>query len=332
MAKKEKEQTLEEALAIINDKIGVNTVYVYKDFKGIEASRVSTGSLTLDYLTGGGWVYGLMNYLIGFESSGKSTACLHAIAEIQKDPRNKGKKCLYVDHEYTFDKSYAESLGVDVDNLIVSQPNTIEDGYQIVLDLLDTGLICGVMFDSVAAGIPVKELEGDVGDHTMGIKAKLNSINFPKICQKLKRSNAVGIFVNQFRQNLGGYGGLSEPGGNAVKFYPSIKIEMRRNSDKEQAKDGEVLGNHVNVKCSKNKTSAPYREGDFAIIYGKGISRSHEIMKFGQLLGLIQRNGSWFSYDDVKIGQGLTNACALLDDNPELCEELEGKIREAYGI
>lgn len=316
---------LKEVMDKINKSYGAGTVYEYKNFTGEERERVPTGSLGLDYITGGGWVKGLMHYISGFESSGKSTLCLYAIAEVQK----KGGRAAYIDHEYCFDKAYAESLGVNVNELIVSQPDTIEKGYQIFVDLCSTGMLDLIVFDSIAAAQTQKEADGDVGDQSMGVKAKLNSTTFPKITQVLHKYNVIGIFVNQLREKIGiSYGSpITEPGGNAVKFYPSIKIEVRQ-SEKQKDDEGMITGNLVKAKCTKNKTSRPFLETDYIINYGEGISREMEILSFGQDLGLIKRSGSWYSYGDVKLGQGASNVVLLLKDNVDLTDELEAIIRK----
>lgn len=316
---------LHEVMDKINKSYGANTVYEYKNFTGEEKERIPTGSLGLDYITGGGWVKGLMHYISGFESSGKSTLCLYAIAEVQK----RGGRAAYIDHEYCFDKAYAESLGVNVDELIVSQPDTIEKGYQIFVDLCSTGMVDLIVFDSIAAAQTQKEAEGDVGDQSMGVKAKLNSTTFPKITQKLHEHNVIGIFVNQLREKIGiSYGSpITEPGGNAVKFYPSIKIEVRQ-SEKQKDGDGMITGNLVKAKCTKNKTARPFLETEYVINYGEGISREMEVLSFGEDLGIIKRSGSWYSYGDIRLGQGATNVVLLLKDNVELTEELENTIRK----
>lgn len=316
---------LKDVMDKINKSYGSGTVYEYKNFKGEDKERVPTGSLGLDYITGGGWVKGLMHYISGFESSGKSTICLYAIAKVQQA----GGRAAYIDHEYCFDKAYAESLGVNVDELIVSQPDTIEKGYQILVDLVSTGLIDIIIFDSIAAAQTQKEADGDVGDQSMGVKAKLNSTTFPKITQTLHKHNTIGIFVNQLREKIGVvYGSpITEPGGNAVKFYPSIKIELRQ-SEKQKDGDGMITGNLVKAKCTKNKTARPFLETDFIINYGEGISKGMEILSFAEDLGLVKRSGSWYSYGDIKLGQGANNVVLLLKDNVELTNELESEIRK----
>lgn len=307
-------------MALINKSMGKGTVYEYKDFVGEPVSRLKTGVLGLDVITGGGWVRGLMNYISGWESSGKSTACLYAIVECQKE----GKKALYIDHEYSFDKAYAESLGVNVEELILAQPDNIEQGYQILVDLINTGEIGLAIFDSIAAAMTLKELEGDVGDASMGVKAKLNSIEFPKLARAAKKTNTVLLMVNQLREKLGVMWGspVVEPGGNALKFWPSVKIEVRQ-STKAKGEGDEIVGNLIKAKCTKNKTYPPFKEIEYSIVYGKGIDRISEIVDIGVSFGIITKAGSWFSYEDTKLGQGRNNVVTLLKDNPELTEEIE---------
>lgn len=320
---KEETGKLQKAIELLNKNMGGGTVYEYKNFTGSPVKRMRTGSIGLDVITGGGWVHGLMNYISGWESSGKSTACLYAIKECQKI----GKKAVYIDHEYSFDKKYAESLGVNVDELILSQPDNIEQGYQILINLVETGEVGLVVFDSIAAAMTLKELEGDVGDASMGVKAKLNSTTFPKICMSAKKTDTVVLMVNQLREKIGVMFGspVTEPGGNALKFWPSIKIETRQ-STKAKGEGDEIIGNLIKAKCTKNKTYPPFKETEYSIVYGEGIDRIAEVVDIGTAFGVITRAGSWFSYDDTKLGQGRNNAIATLKDNPELVEEIEDLI------
>jgi recombination protein RecA len=322
-----KKDVLQEALDKLNKAMGAGSVYEYKNFQGEEKERVSSGSLSIDYIIGGGYVKGLMHYISGGFSSGKSTLCLHAIKEVQR----LGGKCAYIDSEYCLDSTYASSIGVDMGELIVAQPNCIEDGYQILIDLVETGKIDLVIFDSIAAAQTRKELEGDVGDHTMGIKAKLNSVTFPKICQTLKKSNTIGLFINQQRMKMGiAYGSpITEPGGESVKFYPSIKIEVNQ-STKQQDGAGDISGNLVKAKCTKNKTSRPFLEASYVINYGEGVDYVHEIFDLGQKFGYIKRGGAWFSYEETSLGQGEANAIAMLKDNPDLVAILDEQIRSNF--
>jgi len=324
----DKKVTVDSVLSAINKKMGEGTVYKYADFTGVENERIPTGIFSLDILSGGGWARGLMNYISGWESSGKSTACLYAIKETQA----MGLKAAYIDHEYSFDKTYAESLGVNVDELIVTQPNTMEEGYDILIQLAESGLFGAIIFDSIAAAEPRKSLEGDVGDQSMGVKAKLNSETYPKICRSIKKTNTMLLMVNQLRSKIGiVYGSPdTEPGGNANKFYPSIKIDVRQGT---KEKDGdEVVGNLIKAKCGKNKTSHPFREAEYTITYGEGIDRNYEIVNFSLKLGFMTKAGSWIKYGETTVGQGAYGAAEVLKDNVELAQELEAKIKTHYGL
>jgi recombination protein RecA len=338
MAGKSKKETssLESTMEMLNKALGSPVVYEYKNYVGEPVKRSRTGSIGLDIATGGGWVHGGMNYISGWESSGKSTLCLYAIRESQK----KGtRKCAYLDHEYTFDRTYAESLGVDVDNLVVAQPDVVEDGYMIALRLIESGEIDTLVFDSIAAALCRKEVEGDIGDSNMGVKAKINSQTFPKLCKAAKKHNVVLIMVNQLREKLGVMFGspITEPGGNALKFYPSIKVVVQQ-STKDKS-DGEIVGNLVKAKVTKNKTAAPFKEAEYSIVYGSGIDRLGEILHWGEYYGIISKAGSWYSISpDVqdiggtKLGQGANGASTTLRDNPEVAEILEDLIYQMAGI
>lgn len=333
---KDKLSGLDAVMGSINSALGNTVVYEYKNYVGQPVKRLRTGSIGLDIATGGGWIYGGMNYISGWESSGKSTLCLYAIKEAQRTAK---RKCAYVDHEYTFDRTYAESLGVDVDNVIVAQPDTAEIGYMILLKLIESGEIDTIVFDSIASALTEREVMGDIGDSNMGVKAKLNSSTFPKLCKAIKQNDVALIMVNQLREKIGIMFGspVTEPGGNALKFYPSIKITVQQ-STKAKA-EGEVTGNLVKAKCGKNKTAAPFKEAEYSIIYGEGIDRLGEIIDIGEDFGIIKKAGSWFSVsDDIqdiggqKLGQGKNGARATLADNPELAEILETMIYEYAGI
>lgn len=330
-----KKGALDQALEDINKTLGAGTAYEYKNFTGAPVKRLRTGSIGLDIATGGGYVYGLMNYISGWESSGKSTLCLYAIKEAQE----KGGKCMYVDHEYSFDKGYAESLGVNVDELILSQPDTAEHGYEVLLKLMATGEIKVAVFDSIAAALTQREIEGDLGDSNMGVKAKLNSGTFPKLCRVAKENGVALIMVNQLREKIGVMFGspVTEPGGNALKFYPSLKIETRQ-STKDKI-DGEVTGNLVKAKVTKNKTAPPFKEAEYSIVYGEGIDRIGEVIFWGERYGIINKAGSWYSLsedafgsDAIKLGQGANGAKATLIDNPDLTDQIEEKIYLMAGL
>lgn len=320
--KMEKDKRVEATLALLNKKHGDGTVYIYSNAKPKQMDRLPTGSIGLDMITGGGWAYGAINYVSGWESSGKSTLALYAIVSCQKS----GRIAAYIDHEYSFDKTYAESLGVDVDNLILSQPDVIEDGYNIMSELLEVPAIGLIIFDSIAGATPRKEAEGDVEDKDIGTKAKLNSKMLGIFAKKALKNNTAIYLVNQLREKIGVMFGspITEPGGNALKFWPSIKVELRQSTkDKEE---GVVVGNLIKAKCSKNKTYRPFLEAEYTIHYGEGIDRMQEVVDWGVELGIIERSGSWYSYKKTKLGQGAKKVKELLKDNPELVEELESKI------
>lgn len=325
MAEKGK-PTLEEAIASLNKSIGENIVYEYGSFNPPARDRISTGSISLDYITGGGWVRGTLNQLTGWESSGKSTVALLTIREYQKQ----GLRCLYVDAEHAFDKAYAESLGVDVNKLIVSQPDCIEDAYQIIIDLVETGEIGLAIMDSIAAAVTRKELEGDIGESSLGVKAKINSQAFPKFAPLFNKTKTTGLFVNQYREKIGvSYGSpVTEPGGNAMRYYMSIKLELSRST---QIKDGEeVIGNLFKAKCVKNKTAAPYKEAVYTIEYGKGIIRELEVFDFAVQFGIIEKAGSWYSFAGEKLGQGTEKALMkLMENDRKLYDEVEATLISA---
>ncbi len=329
MGKKEEpvkkgESRIDSALAELNKIMGEGTVYEYRNFKGIQEERQSSGILAVDYVTGGGYVKGRIHYLVGWESSSKSTVCLYAVKEFQ----GAGQTCLYVDGEQSFSKTYAENLGVNVDSMIICQPDCMEDGYQIIEKLVSTGDIGLVIFDSVAASQVRRELEGDIGDSVMGVKAKLNSQAMPKFLSLFRKTNTTGIWVNQYREKMNpGYGSpLTEPASNALRFASSIKLELSRST---QMKDGEeVVGNLFKVRCTKNKTAAPYKTAEYVVEYGKGVDPVLEVFSFAVSLGVISKAGSWFSYQETKLGQGQDKAVSLLKDNPELVEEITGIVQE----
>lgn len=329
MSRKQNKSGLKETLEQINKKLGEDLVNVYSDFGTQEIPRLRTGSIGMDIITGGGWARGLMNYISGWESSGKSTLATYAIANTQKE----GGVAAYIDHEYSFDKTYAESLGVDVDNMILAQPGSIEQGYDIALDLLASGHISILVFDSIAAAIPEKDLDGDTADQSMGIKARINSKVFPQLCSLAKKNGVTLIMINQLREKIGVMFGspITEPGGNALKFYPSIKVTVQQ-ATKIKGEGDAIDGNLVRAKCTKNKTSKPFRETEYNIIYGTGIDRTAEILYYGEKLGLIVKSGSWFSLCEelggTKIGQGANKALEMLHDNPELSEQIEKVIYE----
>jgi recombination protein RecA len=286
---------------------------------------VSTGSIGLDAALGiGGLPRGRVVEIYGPESSGKTTIATHVIAEAQK----KGGMCAIIDAEHAFDSSYAQKLGVDIDNLLISQPDYGEQALEIADRLILSGALDVVVIDSVAALVPKSELEGEMGDSKMGLQARLMSQALRKLTATISKTNTICIFINQLREKIGVMFGNPETttGGNALKFYSSVRLDIRRMS---QIKDGEeAIGNRVKVKVVKNKVAPPFRMAEFDIVFGEGISKIGEILDMGVEMGIVQKSGSWFSYDTNKLGQGREGVKALLKDNPALADELETKIRE----
>ena len=317
-----------KALRLTIDKIdkdfGKGSVMMMNERSQEPQAVISTGSIGLDVALGiGGLPKGRVVEIYGPESSGKTTLAIHVIAEAQK----KGGMCAIIDAEHAFDSAYAKRLGVDVDNLLISQPDYGEQGLEIADRLILSGALDVVVIDSVAALVPKSELEGEMGDSKMGMQARLMSQALRKLTATISKTNCCCIFINQLREKIGVMFGNPETttGGNALKFYASVRLDIRRMT---QIKDGdESIGNHVKVKVVKNKVAPPFRVAEFDIIYGAGISKTGEIIDMGVEMGIIQKSGSWFSYDTTKLGQGRDAVKQLLVDNPELANELEGKIR-----
>jgi recombination protein RecA len=318
-----------KALKLTMDKIekdyGKGSVMMMGDKAEILQEVVSTGSIGLDVALGiGGLPRGRVVEIYGPESSGKTTLAIHVIAEAQK----KGGMCAFIDAEHAFDSAYAKKLGVDVDNLLISQPDYGEQALEIADRLILSGALDVVVIDSVAALVPKSELEGEMGDSKMGLHARLMSQALRKLTATISKTNTICIFINQLREKIGVMFGNPEvtTGGNALKFYASIRLDIRRQT---QIKDGdEAIGNHVKVKVVKNKVAPPFRAAEFDIIFGEGISKTGEIIDMGTELGIIQKSGSWYSYNNDKLGQGRDAVKQLMIDNPEMANEIEGKIRE----
>ncbi len=284
---------------------------------------IPSGSLGLDLALGvGGYPRGRVIEIYGPESSGKTTLTLHAIAEAQKA----GGIAAFIDAEHAFDRFYAAKLGVDVENLIISQPDNGEQALEIADNLIRSGAIDIIVIDSVAALTPKAEIEGEMGDSRMGLQARLMSQALRKLTGTINKTKCTAIFINQLREKIGVMFGNPETttGGNALKFYASVRIDIRRST---QIKNGdEVIGNHSKVKVVKNKVAPPFRQAEFDIMYGEGISKVGEVLDMGVEKGVVQKSGSWYSYNDSKLGQGRDGVKELLKDNPELCEEIEAKI------
>lgn len=322
---KEKLKALQLTLDKIDKDFGKGTIMRMSDKVIVNVPSISTGSIGLDVALGiGGLPRGRVVEIYGPESSGKTTLAIHAIAEAQKA----GGIAAFIDAEHAFDRSYAQKLGVDMDNLFVSQPDNGEQALEITDSLIRSGAIDIVVIDSVAALTPKAEIEGDMGDSKMGLQARLMSQALRKLTANISKTNTCCIFINQLRDKIGVMFGNPETttGGNALKFYSSVRIDIRKTT---QIKEGEeVCGNRVKVKIVKNKMAPPFRKAEFDVIYGEGISKIGEIIDLGTELGVIKKSGSWFSYGDTKLGQGRDSVKQLLKDNPELSDELEIKIRE----
>lgn len=318
-----------KALKLTMDKIekdyGKGSVMMMNERSDQVQEVISTGSIGLDVALGiGGLPRGRVVEIYGPESSGKTTIAIHVIAEAQKN----GGMCAFIDAEHAFDSSYAKKLGVDVDNLLISQPDYGEQALEIADRLILSGALDVVVIDSVAALVPKSELEGEMGDSKMGLHARLMSQALRKLTATISKTNTICIFINQLREKIGVMFGNPEvtTGGNALKFYASVRLDIRRT---QQIKDGdEAVGNHVKVKVVKNKVAPPFRAAEFDIIFGEGISKNGEIVDMGTELGIIQKSGSWYSYNNDKLGQGRDSVKQLMVDNPELAKEIEAKIRE----
>lgn len=325
MAADDKMKVLKLALDKIEKDYGKGSVMMLGDKQQVNIETISTGSLGLDVALGvGGFPRGRIVEIYGPESSGKTTIAIHTIAEAQK----KGGICAIIDAEHAFDASYARKLGVDVDNLIVSQPDYGEQALEIADRLISSGALDVVVVDSVAALVPKGELEGEMGDSKMGLQARLMSQALRKLTATINRTGCCCIFINQLREKIGVMFGNPETttGGNALKFYSSVRLDIRRIA---QIKDGDIAsGNRTRVKVVKNKVAPPFRIVEFDIIYGNGISKVGEIIDMGVDLGILNKSGSWFSYGESKIGQGREAVKTFLKDNPEVMEEVEAKIRE----
>jgi recombination protein RecA len=322
----DKQKVLKLALDKIEKDFGKGSVMLLGDKQNETIDVISTGSLGLDVALGvGGLPRGRVIEIYGPESSGKTTIAIHTIAEAQK----KGGICAIIDAEHAFDTGYARKLGVDVDNLIISQPDYGEQALEIADRLISSGAVDVVVIDSVAALVPKSELEGEMGDSKMGLHARLMSQALRKLTATISRTGCCCIFINQLREKIGVMFGNPETttGGNALKFYASVRLDIRRVS---QIKDGDVAtGNRTRVKVVKNKVSPPFRQVEFDLVFGEGISKVGEIIDMGVELSILNKSGSWFSYGDTKIGQGRDAVKTFLNDNPEVATEVEAKIRAA---
>lgn len=295
----------------------------------IKTERMKTGSLGLDIITGGGYGRGRMIECYAPESSGKTTLAIHAMVEAQK----LGGVVAVIDVEHAFDRAYAENLGLDMSKVIFSQPDSGEQALEIADTLISTGKLAFLLIDSIAALVPQSELDGEMGDSKMGLHARLMSQACRKLTGVVGRTNTVVFWTNQIREKIGVMFGSPEvvPGGNAMKFYASMRLDMRKSMGDKDA-DGRVLNSRVKIKTIKNKLAPPFQVTELNIVFGEGIDKIGEIIDYGVLIEVFKKSGSWYSYGDTKLGQGKDAVRQLLQDNPELVEEVENKIREAYGI
>lgn len=322
----EKDKALENALSQIERQFGKGAIMKMGDASLQAVATVPTGSLELDYALGvGGIPRGRIVEIYGPESSGKTTIALHVVAEAQK----LGGKAAFVDAEHALDPIYARNLGVDVDELYVSQPDTGEQGLEITEALVRSGALDVVVIDSVAALVPRAELEGDMGDTHVGLQARLMSQALRKLAGAISKSNTIVIFINQLREKVGVMFGNPEvtAGGRALKFYASLRLDVRKIDTLKVG--NEAVGNRTRVKVVKNKVAPPFRLAEFDIIYGEGISREGSLLDLAVAQGIVAKSGAWFSYGDMRIGQGRDNTRVFLKDNQELCREIEGKLRDA---
>ncbi len=323
----EKKKALEIALGQIEKQFGKGSVMKLGEYKAMNVEAIPTGSLGLDIALGiGGVPRGRIIEIFGPESSGKTTLALHIIAEAQK----MNGEAAFIDAEHALDPVYAKHLGVDIDNLIVSQPDTGEQALEITESLVRSGALDVIVVDSVAALVPKAEIDGDMGDSHMGLQARLMSQALRKLAGAINKTKTVIIFINQLREKIGIMFGNPETttGGRALKFYASVRLDIRKIENIKQ--DGEVIGNRARVKVIKNKVAPPFREAEFDIVYGKGISKEGNILDMAVNLDIIEKSGSWFSYNGEKIGQGRENAKQYLKDNLEIMQEVEKKVRDNF--
>ena len=321
----EKQKALETAISQIEKNFGKGTIIKMGENPKMNVSSVSTGSISLDMALGiGGLPKGRIVEVYGPESSGKTTLTLHAIAEVQKT----GGQAAFIDAEHALDPVYAKNLGVDIDNLLVSQPDSGEQALEICDALVRSGAVDIIVIDSVAALVPQQEIDGDMGASHVGLQARLMSQALRKLSGTISKTNCIVIFINQLREKVGVVYGNPETttGGRALKFYASVRIEIRK---AESLKNGtEIYGNRVKCKVVKNKVAPPFKTAEFDILYGSGISKSSEIVELGVNLGILDKSGAWISYNGTRIGQGRDNARATIDNDPSLAAELEAKIKE----
>ena len=330
MGKDDKLKALDAALGQIEKQFGKGSVMKLADSgKDINIQTVPTGSLSLDIALGlGGVPRGRIIEIYGPESSGKTTVALHMVAEVQK----RGGIAGFIDAEHALDPVYAKNIGVDIDELYISQPDNGEQALEITETMVRSGAIDIIIVDSVAALVPKAEIEGDMGDSHMGLQARLMSQALRKLTAVVSKSNCIVIFINQLREKIGVMFGNPETttGGRALKFYASVRMDVRKTESLKQA--GEVIGSRTRIKVVKNKVAPPFKEAEFDIMFGKGISKESDILDLAVNLGIVQKSGAWFAYNNAKIGQGRENAKTFLKENPQAAYEIEQKVRQHYGL
>ena len=323
----EKKKALEAAMSQIEKQFGKGSVMKLGEFKAMEIEAIPTGALSLDMALGiGGVPRGRIIEVFGPESSGKTTLALHVVAEAQK----MGGEAAFIDAEHALDPVYARKLGVDIDNLIVSQPDTGEQALEITEALVRSGALDVVVVDSVAALVPKAEIDGEMGDSHMGLQARLMSQALRKLAGAINKTKTVLIFINQLREKIGVMFGNPETttGGRALKFYASVRMDIRKTEMMKQ--DGQVIGNRVRVKVIKNKVAPPFREAEFDVLYGKGISKVGNILDMAVNLDIVEKSGAWFSYNGQRISQGRENAKRYLEEHPDIMDEIEKKVRDNF--
>lgn len=323
----EKRKALEVAMSQIEKQFGKGSVMKLGEYKAMEVEAIPTGALSLDIALGiGGVPRGRIIEVFGPESSGKTTLALHIIAEAQK----MGGEAAFIDAEHALDPVYARKLGVDIDNLIVSQPDTGEQALEITEALVRSGALDVIVVDSVAALVPKAEIDGEMGDSHMGLQARLMSQALRKLAGAINKSKTVLIFINQLREKIGVMFGNPETttGGRALKFYASVRMDIRKTEMMKQ--DGQVIGNRVRVKVIKNKVAPPFREAEFDVLYGKGISKVGNILDMAVNLDIVEKSGAWFSYNGQRISQGRENAKRYLEEHPDIMDEIEKKVRDNF--
>ncbi len=330
MGREDKMKALDAALSQIERQYGKGSVMKLGDSSSrMQVETIPTGSLSLDIALGAGGVpKGRVVEIYGPESSGKTTVALHMVAEVQK----RGGIAGFIDAEHALDPVYARNIGVDIDNLYISQPDNGEQALEITETMVRSGAIDIVIVDSVAALVPKAEIDGDMGDSHVGLQARLMSQALRKLTAVISKTNCVVIFINQLREKVGVMFGNPETttGGRALKFYSSVRLDVRRIEALKQG--GEIIGNRTRVKVVKNKIAPPFKEAEFDIMFGQGISTTGDILDLAAGCGVVAKSGSWYAYNDAKIGQGRENAKQFLRDNPEICNEIEMKVREHYGL